>query len=121
MNGWLIALAVAGVVINAFGIEGGRQALRAAHPSAESRSAAWYMIARSAALSIAALVGGIGLLMGWPPEMSGWIYGVASATWLVQVLDVPIWISRGRGWWAAGAVVCAGIVLAFAGASLFAA
>jgi hypothetical protein len=119
MNPWLIALGVAGVVINALGIEGGRQALRAAQPNAENRSAALYMIARSAALSIAALVGGLGLLMGWPLQMAGWMYGVASATWLVQVLDVPIWISRGKGWWAAGAVVCAVIVLAFASASLF--
>ena len=121
MNGWLIALWVASVVINAFGIEGARQALRAAQPNAESRSAAWYAIARSAALSIAALVGGIGLLMEWPLQMAGWIYGVASATWLVQVLDVPIWISRGKGGWAAGAVVCAIIVIALAGGSLSAA
>ncbi|WP_345801680.1 hypothetical protein AAIB33_00855 [Microbacterium sp. AZCO] len=95
-----------------------RQALRAAQPHAESRSTAWYLIARSAALSIASLVGGLGLSWGGVPD-GGLDLWVSAENVLVHVLDVPVWLSRGRQSWAVVAVVCPVLVLTLVGAPLF--
>jgi len=104
MDGLLLALALVCAVVNALGILGGREAvLRARVDDRETRATGWYLIARCVAIAVAALIGAAGLLFSWPGEVAGWIFAVAAITVLVQLLDVPVWLSRPSRWGAAAA------------------
>jgi len=111
MNSWALALAVSCAAVNVLGAVGGRQTLKTTvADDREARATAWYLIVRSVAIAIAAVFGGLGVAYSWPLEMTGWVLGVAMITLMVQLLDVPVWLSRRKRWWAAGALGLASVV-----------
>lgn len=104
MNEWALVLAIACAVGNGFAIQGGRRALQVSGDAPEARATAWYMIARSAGITIGALTGGLGILVDWPGQVIGWVMAVAVITSAVQLFDVPVWLLRRKFWWAAGSL-----------------
>lgn len=111
MNGWAFTLALVSAAVNAFGVAGGRRALREFANDLESRAAAWYLIVRSSSIALAAVIGAIGVLIAWSGPMKGWVFAVAGITLAVQLLDVPVWLLRKKPLWAAGAFGLAVVVL----------
>lgn len=104
MDALLLAAALACAGVNALGVVGGRDALRHARPGdRETRATAGYLIARCVALTVAALIGAAAVALSWPGETTGWILALTAVTVLVQLLDIPIWLSRSRPGYAAAA------------------
>jgi hypothetical protein len=97
-------LAIATVVVNAFGIIGGLLAFGRDGADREERATALYFLARSTALFIASVV-------AWINPVAGWVVAVAVITVIVQLLDIPIGFYRRQ-------IVLA--ILAFVGAAVIA-
>ncbi|MEV4687060.1 hypothetical protein [Microbacterium sp. LWH3-1.2] len=110
MDGLLLALALVCAVVNSLGIFGGRQTLRDQSPDdREARATAWYLIVRCVAMVVAALIGAAAVAFAWAWEVSGWIFAIAAITAIVQLFDVPVWLSRRRR---GSAAVAGGLVVA---------
>ncbi|MFE5407533.1 hypothetical protein [Microbacterium sp. NPDC056569] len=111
MNGWVLTLALTSAAVNAFGVFGGWDAVKGARAEDHvARTAGWYLAIRCAALAVAALVGALGVWLAWRWEITGWVFAVAAITVLVQLLDVPVWLSRPDRWKAAAAFFFAVVV-----------
>jgi len=121
MNGWVLALAVVSAAVNAFGILGGLAAVKGARAEDHvARTTGWYLLIRCAALVVAALIGALGVGLAWRWEVRGWVFAVAAVTVLVQLLDVPVWLSHPERWKAGVALSFALVVVAVGAVALLA-